>query len=163
MKNAMSNQLTKLSKFSFLTKEAVEKNTIECYVHMDFGIGGDIWPAAKLFCDIISYSASIGDVNNNFLYDYRNSLRIEDFANIFTGKRVLELGSGNAIASLVLEQTKPTVKEIVVSDIKEHLDLISMNLELNNSKKCVRRCIDWTNFQRLNEEDVFDVVIALEW
>src|SRR5438105_841511 len=72
---------------------------IPLFVDMNAGIGGDIWPAANLFCNILTHSA-----------DYYTK-----FSHLLNGKTVLELGSGNGLISILLEKLFPLINSVTIS------------------------------------------------
>ena len=115
------------------------------YVDMSVGLGGDKWPAAELFCQFIS--------------DKRWSKAMRS---IFGGKRVVELGSGNALVSIILSKIyQPEV--IITTDLESHIDLMRQNLALNNVPESVCRAesLDWN--EHACNKDKYDVILVLEW
>jgi hypothetical protein len=122
------------------------------YVDMNYGIGGDVWPATQLFC-------------NYFLESFEN---YTNFTNLVNNKTIVELGSGNGLVSILLEKAFP-VKSVTVTDIEEHMNLIDYNLKLNNTEKCIAQEINWLDFatDRTSRNEYtgpkYDMIIALEW
>ena len=113
---------------------------------MRVGIGGDKWPAAELFCSVISNTVTSEKL----------------FRNLFSGKKILELGSGNGMVAIVMEKLFD-LKLLIVSDIEQHVDLIHKNLHENNLKVAKAAAIDWRDRKNSLVNDQFDVIIALEW
>jgi len=119
--------------------------TIQLYVDMSIGIGGDKWPAAEGFCNLLS-----------------NSLQKVFFESLINGKKCLELGSGNGLVGIVIEKLfSPST--IVISDIDEHVGLINKNINLNSLSLSSAKCVDWRNLQFSELNDTFDIILALEW
>lgn len=126
---------------------------IPLYVDMNVGIGGDIWPAAQLFCQLITSSI----------------LHYQQWKVWFTEKSVLELGSGNGLISILLDKLYPDIKEIVISDINDHLSLIKENVEMNKclSEKIRVKELNWFDYESGESYPIisekFDIILALEW
>lgn len=87
---------------------------IQLEVDMTVGIGGDRWPGAMTFCRLIANLA------------YRYSV----FHDIFTDKKVIELGSGTGLVSIVLKKLFQ-MSHIVASDLDSHVSLIQRNVQRN--------------------------------
>eukprot|EP01031_Cornospumella_fuschlensis_P026954 gene26954-32568_t len=116
---------------------------IKIFVDMNVGIGGDIWPAADIFCSWMT------------LPQYANF-----FASIFNDRRILELGSGNSLVSILVEKAFSPL-EVVVSDLESHVAHMQSNLERNDCRCSKAVAIDWTDDEARCEEK-FDVILALE-
>lgn len=116
------------------------------YVDMRIGIGGDKWPAAELFCNFVSNPETIEML----------------FRQHFNGKKILELGSGNGMVAIVMEKLF-NLRELVVSDIEEHVSLIHKNINENNLTLAKAVAIDWRERENSTINDSFDIIIALEW
>lgn len=135
--------------FSFKTpieNESDDENPLDIrlFVDMNVGIGGDIWPAAQCFCQWI------------LLKPYFNF-----FSTLFDNKRILELGSGNALVSILVEKAfKP--KEVVVTDLLSHVPHIVHNLEMNHCSISHGAALDWMD-ESSSLGEPFDIVLALEW
>jgi hypothetical protein len=127
-----------------IEKEEKEIN-IKLFVDMNVGIGGDIWPAAQCFCRWI-----LLDIYYNF------------FDNLFKQKRVIELGSGNALVSILVEKAFHP-KEIIVTDLLSHVPLIEHNLNMNECLISKAASLDWLDEKDMLSEEPFDVILALEW
>jgi 16S rRNA G1207 methylase RsmC len=130
--------------------ESTEFIEIPLFVDMHAGIGGDIWPAANLFCNMLTRS-----------HDF-----YQKFDKIFAGKTILELGSGNGLISILLEKLFPSINSIAVSDIDAHLPLIQHNLDLNHCHRCSCEDVNWLDYGKgkINEgKQKYDVLLALEW
>jgi len=127
--------------------ESVENNsvaTMKLYVDMGVGIGGDVWPAAELFCKIVTSQTS-------FSY----------YKRLFDNKKILELGSGNGLVGILLEKIfQPSA--VLITDIAEHIQLIDHNIKLNNLTTSRVESLDWFDQQNMSNE-TFDVILALEW
>lgn len=112
------------------------------------GIGGDLWPAATMFSNIISHQC------------YKESF----FAPFFQNKRVLELGSGTGLCGILIDKIfKPT--EVVITDQPSHMNLIATNMKLNcASSLCISQDLDWTNKAAIERDFSvpFDVILAME-
>ena len=119
---------------------------LKLYVDMRVGIGGDKWPAAELFCSFVSNTVTSKKL----------------FRNQFSGKKILELGSGNGMVAIVMEKSFD-LKALIVSDIEQHVDLIHKNLHENNLMVAKAAVIDWRERENSLINDQFDVIIALEW
>lgn len=151
----MSKLPRKLLKLQFPNpnETTVSPIDISLYVDMNVGIGGDIWPAAQLFCNLLTYSKEY----------------FQHWQQIFNDKRVLELGSGNGLISILLEKLYPSTRMIAASDIEDHLDLIGENLQLNhcNAEKVKAEDVNWFNYVKdgveVPSELKYDVILALEW
>lgn len=127
-------------------KAASREVNIVLSVDMQIGIGGDTWPAAELFC--------------HFLLDSR---WFSFFSELFRGKTVLELGSGHALVSILVDKVFD-VQEVVVTDLSEYIDLLNMNIVDNACTRTRAEAIDWTTVDHpQNSAQTFDVILALEW
>jgi methylase of polypeptide subunit release factors len=110
---------------------------------MGVGIGGDKWPAAELFCELVT--------------DPRWR---PYFQGLFEGKTVIELGAGTGFVGILLEKLfKP--KEIAISDQGSHIDLIDRNISENAATLCAAVELDWFKLPIDNQK--FDIVLAFEW
>ena len=117
--------------------------SLKLYVDMSIGIGGDKWPAADQFCSLIT------DVK-----------WVDFFGGIFNNKSILELGSGNGFPGILIDKLY-NPSEIVISDLKSHISLISHNMTLNSSSiRTIAEEYDWFN-PPLGKS--YDVILALEW
>ena len=108
----------------------------------EVGIGGDRWPAANKFCELVS---------NKKLQNY--------FSQLFNTKRILDLGSGTGLTSLVIDKLYQPL-EILVTDQASHMELIEKNLILNETKYCKAQTYDWVDRTNIG---TFGVILALEW
>ena len=122
---------------------------LNLFMDMGVGIGGDKWPAAEQFCELIMESS------------YHSFFR-----DLFEGKRVIELGSGNGMVGLLINRLfNPS--HIVISDTSSHVDHIQFNIDMNKSiitgksTKCYAVEFDWLNIP--GDIGIFDVVLAFEW
>jgi methylase of polypeptide subunit release factors len=119
---------------------------LRIFVDMGVGIGGDKWPACDMFCDFIE-----------------DSKWKKFFSDIFASKRVIELGSGNGLAGILVEKLfEPS--EVVITDIDSHVEHIQYNISLNSSVEACRSssaAFDW--FNPPSSMGKFDVVLAFEW
>ncbi len=119
--------------------------TVDMSIHADMGIGigGDKWPAAELFCEVIS---------DPRWKDY--------FRKFFEGKRVVELGAGTGLCGMLIDlMFQP--KEVVITDQQSHVDLIARNIALNHCMSCSASVLDWCNLGDISVK--YDVVLGLEW
>ena len=116
--------------------------SLKLCTHMAVGIGGDRWPAANKFCELIC-----DKMLNSFYFQ------------LFNDHTVIDLGSGTGLTSIVIDKLFKTSK-IIVTDQESHMELIRNNLRINNTNKCIAKTYDW-----INRSDIgtFDVIIALEW
>lgn len=122
-------------------------NTTSLRVNLDMGvgIGGDKWPAADRFCNLICSNRW-----NEF------------FENQFSGSRCLELGSGNGIVGIVMDKLFD-IKEVVITDLESHVDHIRNNIGINNgTSRCTAKALDWMDHANMPEDPV-DYIFALEW
>jgi SAM-dependent methyltransferase len=111
---------------------------------MGVGIGGDRWPAAELFCELI--------LDDQFRPFFRALLE---------SKSVLELGAGNGMVGILVGKHFAPAS-VVVSDLEDHHALMVRNVAANAVEGVVEaRVLDWT---RPHEAGLgqFDVVLALE-
>lgn len=122
-----------------------EEIRIRLFVDMNVGIGGDIWPAAECFCNWMLLDA---------YYDF--------FATLYNQKRVLELGSGNALVSILVEKAF-SPRSVVCSDLSSHVQHIQHNLEMNSCQVSTSAALDWMDEQDVPGAEAFDVILALEW
>lgn len=121
---------------------------LRVFLDMGVGIGGDKWPAADVFCNTL--------VQPKWK---------EFFAGLLNGKRVLELGSGNAVVGALIDKVfEPS--EVCITDQESHMKHIRHNIALN---KCNERTVgvpyDWfASSQDLDPRlsEPFDVILALE-
>ena len=119
-----------------------ENTKIKLLTQMVVGIGGDRWPAANKFCELICH----------------NKLRIF-YSELFDNKRVIDLGSGTGLTSIVIDKVfKPA--EVLVTDQESHMKLIRNNLQINSTNKCIAKTYDWTE---RSDVGTFDVIVAFEW
>lgn len=117
---------------------------IELHVGMEFGLGGDQWPAATCFCHLIT--------NRKTFYEEK----------VFSKDcRVLELGSGTGLGGIAVAKLFPGPRSIVISDLDQYTALIDRNIKLNRvEKQCTAQVIDWLNPPA--QHTTYDVVLALE-
>jgi hypothetical protein len=129
---------------------------IELYVDMKVGIGGGDWPAARMFCEVVA--------NNERFY-----------SKMFENKRIIELGAGTALGGILVDKISSPA-EVVITDLNQYLAHIQRNIDLNNSKVCSARALDWLNIDSFMHEDAdeildanravsgskFDIILALE-
>lgn len=117
--------------------------SLRLHCNMGVGIGGDKWPAAELFCELVT--------------DPRWR---PYFQGLFEGKTVIELGAGTGFVGILLEKLfKP--KEIAISDQGSHIDLIDRNISENAATLCAAVELDWFKLPIDNQK--FDIVLAFEW
>eukprot|EP00981_Chlorochromonas_danica_P000896 scaffold214_cov160-Ochromonas_danica.AAC.2 len=119
---------------------------IPLFVDMNVGIGGDIWPAAQCFCSWMFLDIST--------YHF--------FATLYNDKKILELGSGNALVSILIEKAF-SPKKVVVTDLLSHVPHMQHNLEMNSCQYCEAISLDWCNEDDKLAHGPFDVILALEW
>ena len=118
---------------------------LNLWCDMGVGIGGDRWPAADLFCDMIL----LDDQYRPF------------FQSLFASKTVLELGAGNGMVGILVGKSFAPAS-VIVSDLEDHHALMVRNITSNDVDGTVAaRVLDWT---RPHEADLgqFDVVLAME-
>lgn len=118
---------------------------IQLFVDMNVGIGGDVWPAAECFCKWITV-----DAYHAF------------FVSVFNDKRVLELGSGNALVSILVDKAFAP-QQVVATDLQSHVAHIQHNLERNHCLRCKSAALDWIADQDKPDTEPYDVILALEW
>ena len=121
---------------------------LRLFLDMGVGIGGDKWPAADMFCSMITLP------------------RWKDFfGHIFQEKRVLELGSGNGVAGILIDKAF-SPKEVCVTDLESHVPHIRHNIQLNDCSEIVSGLsYDWlASVEYLDSalQAPFDVILALE-
>ena len=124
--------------------EAHKHVTMTLFVDMGVGIGGDKWPAADQFCSVIT--------------DYRWESFFEE---IFSNKRIIELGSGTGQVGMLVDMLYSPV-EVVITDLSSHVPHIEHNISLNPmAKRCRAIELDW--FQPRTDIGAFDVILVFEW
>lgn len=129
--------LTVLKSFSYGSTE------IELHVNMSIGIGGDKWPAAELFCCMIS-----------------SSTWQAYFMSLFYRKKVIELGAGTGLAAILVDRLfKPDL--VNITDQLSHVDLIKQNISHNRCINSVASVFDWLDLPDRCEP--YDIVLAFEW
>lgn len=121
---------------------------------MGVGIGGDKWPAADLFCTLVT------------------DPRWESFfATLFRGKSVIDLGSGTGLTSIVVHKQFPDVTDICVTDLESHIEHIKTNIDLNKTLlsdgtvngNIRASAFDWLNIARDDKGlGKFDIILAFE-
>lgn len=125
------------------------EHKLRLFLDMGVGIGGDKWPAADSFCNMVTQTQ---------WYNF--------FGGLFDGKRVLELGSGNAVAGILLDKAyKP--KEVCITDLESHIPHINRNIATNACSGITNGIpYDWTaapdTLHPRLENGSFDVILALE-
>ena len=118
--------------------------TVDLYVDMAVGIGGDKWPAADQFCHFIATEHAY-------------------FRNLFEGKSVIELGSGTGLVCILIEKLGLNASEILVTDQESHIQHIHHNLSLNGANRiCVAGALDWFCLEDRANKRKFDIVLAFE-
>jgi len=118
---------------------------LQVCLDMQVGLGGDKWPAADLFCHLIT--------SNQW---------IPKFTSIFDHKTVLDLGSGTGITGILLDKVYNT-KEIIITDLESHIEHIKYNILLNKEdRKVTTACaLDW--FQpKTSVDKKIDIILAFE-
>ena len=121
---------------------AVEYNgtPINLKVDLSIGIGGDKWPAATQYCALVS-----------------DPKWFEFFSGLFDGKKIIELGAGTGLVSILINKLyQPEV--LLVTDLESHIDLIRENIAINNCTKCVPQSFDW----KIDKMGKYDVVLIFE-
>jgi len=97
---------------------------VTLWADMSVGIGGGEWPAACMFCHVLSH-------NKTF------------FSHLFHGKRVLELGSGTGLGGIIVEKIGAHAAEIVITDLEQYTSHLKRNVELNATTTCSVHALDW--------------------
>ena len=111
---------------------------------MGVGIGGDKWPAAELFCTVVSDKKHLGT-----------------FSSVFDGKRVIELGSGTGLGGGIVVDKLFMPFKVLVTDLLSHVPHMDINWNLNpDANHCKAIELDWGNGSY--DIGVFDVVLAFE-
>ena len=112
------------------------------------GIGGDLWPAATMFSNLLSAPC------------YR-----QFFAAMFsTSSAGVELGSGTGMCGCLIDKLYQP-KQIFITDQESHMELIRQNMMLNSSGKTVEaRALDWTakDYSSIFTAGSADVILAME-
>lgn len=122
------------------------------------GIGGDLWPAANLFSNLMA--------SRQFRPFFKTLL--ED-------KSILELGAGVGLCGILADRLF-NPQRVVLSDQLSHMELLAGNVALNGcSKRVEARELDWTAastaFQTVDTTSreslasyptCFDVILAME-
>jgi predicted nicotinamide N-methyase len=79
---------------------------------------------------------------------------------MFDGKRVLELGAGTGLNSILIDRIF-SPKKVIVTDHESHVALIEKNLENNNcNPRTAAAPLDWCNLGDRPEKN--DIVLAFE-
>ena len=122
---------------------------MKLFLDMGVGIGGDKWPAAENFCSLITSK------------EY-----ITFFRSLISGRRVLELGSGNGLVGILIDKLFQP-KEMCITDHPSHMKHIERNVFQNECESTtVSVAYDWTgSVSDLRDalQKPFDVILALEW
>jgi methylase of polypeptide subunit release factors len=129
-----------------LPGKEINVHGLRLFVDMGVGIGGDKWPACDMFCD--------------FIEDVRWTAF---FSEIFRGKRVIEIGSGNGLAGILVDRLFDPA-EVVITDMDSHVHHIQHNIDINPSHKPSRSrsaVFDWLDPPTTLGK--FDVILAFEW
>lgn len=118
--------------------------TLHLYVDMSVGIGGDRWPAADLFNQLLTHAR------------WRPL-----FSKLFENKTVLELGAGTGVNSILIDRLFSPIS-VIVTDHHSHVHLIQKNLSENKCSDNVEaKPLDWLNLPECGHKA--DVVLAFEW
>jgi protein N-lysine methyltransferase METTL21A len=119
------------------------KLEVHLSLDMNVGIGGEHWPAAHMFSNLITAECYF-----NF------------FDELFKDKSIIELGSGTGLVSIVLSKLyQPS--SITVTDLSSHIDLIQENVDSNAAVGCICQELDW---YRIPEPcPRYDIILAFEW
>jgi hypothetical protein len=115
--------------------------SISLEVDMSVGIGGERWPAASNFCNLIS-----------------NPLWAHFFGKLFQDKRIVDLGSGTGITGIVIDKLY-NPQEIIITDQESHVPLIERNLSLNAVDRSRAEVLDWLDCQNATP---YDIILAFE-
>eukprot|EP01032_Pedospumella_encystans_P016925 gene16925-19289_t len=122
--------------------------TMKLFLDMGVGIGGDKWPAAENFCSLITSK------------EY-----ITFFRSLISGRRVLELGSGNGLVGILIDKLFQP-KEMCITDHPSHMKHIERNVIQNEcASTTFSLAYDWTgSVSNLGDalQKPFDVIMALE-
>ena len=116
---------------------------IRLFVDMIIGIGGDKWPAAELFCELISHET---------WKPY--------FSKLFNGKKVIELGAGTGLNSILIDRMF-SPKQVLATDHSSHVGLIQKNIDANQCKCTTAASLDWCNLN--SDTGKCDIALAFEW
>lgn len=101
--------------------------TMKLFLDMGVGIGGDKWPAAENFCSLITSK------------EY-----ITFFRSLISGRRVLELGSGNGLVGILIDKLFQP-KEMCITDHPSHMKHIERNVVQNECESTTfSLAYDWT-------------------
>ena len=101
---------------------------VTLWADMSVGIGGGEWPAACMFCHVLSH-------NTGF------------YKGLFDGKRVLELGSGTWLAGIMVEKIGARASEIVITDLEQYTDHLERNVSMNDTTTCSVHALDWLDVE----------------
>ncbi len=117
---------------------------LDVCLDMQVGLGGDKWPAADLFCFLIT-----------------SPLWIPKFNSIFDNKTVIDLGSGTGITGILLDKVY-NPKEIIITDLDSHIEHIKYNILLNQEGRKVTSAValDWFQPNLLDKK--MDIILAFE-
>ena len=139
---------SRLEKAAAEKKIVIYNNETRLSLKVDLGgvgIGGDLWPAATLFSNVLTSQAY-----SSF------------FTTLFADKEVLELGSGTGLCGILIDKVFAP-KRTVVTDQDSHLALMRENLLLNQvSPACSVEALDWTNPATFPPAQSFDIILAME-
>lgn len=125
------------------------KHTLRMFLDMGVGIGGDKWPAADTFCNMIT-----------------SPEWSKFFMHLFNGKRILELGSGNGVVGVLIDKAF-AASQICITDLSSHTTHIERNKLLNSCSEAVTVVpYDWADDLMKVDGSLrnpFDIILALEW
>jgi hypothetical protein len=120
--------------------------TLSIKVDCAMGLGGQLWPAAQLFGDLLSSTRQYDNTNSSSRSsgskhasdcinhcDTLESYKYKFLQKIFTKrKRVLELGSGVGLGGiLVYKYFADVIQEVVISDLIQYKNIIEENIAQN--------------------------------
>lgn len=110
------------------------------------GIGGDLWPAATLFSNLMASR------------QFRPF-----FQSLLDRKSILELGAGVGLCGVLADRLYAP-QRVVLTDQLSHLELLRNNVALNSCGPRVEaRELDWTSPESLAAFcSPFDVILAME-
>ena len=124
---------------------------VKVHEDLDAGLGG------------VMFDGSIA------LSRYLETLRRERGPDAFAGLRVVELGAGTALPSMVIAKLgSPPPARVVTTDVPQCVELIAENAENNGvDRVVVARPLDWKSAAHMEaliaaEGDLFDLVLAAD-
>lgn len=112
-----------------------------------YGYAGEVWDGSLVF----------------IYYLIKNKNKYKD---IFKGKKIIELGAGTGVCSLLIAALFD-IECIYITDLDKNVELIDENIKINKhlfyNKSIVSAGVDWTNVKSYENLNIkFDYIICCE-